>query len=205
MRRFAFLVAALMALSACSPSPSPAGRTTPVAAASTAPSDGPPTQNGAYVLLDCEGEGGCPYKNWRVVEPTPLYAESSTAAQIIDTLVPKEWLRVERVETRLVPRRAVVIADIQGLQAGDVIYLLDNEGEGNVSVWRRGEFRSLDYVQDPELNAQLKFDEPHVPEALKAKLGRWVLIQRQNGQQGWVHQGRFECMGRLGGDEGCRD
>lgn len=194
--RIAILAAAL-ALSACAPL-----RDTP-AAPGGALAAGPPLVDGAYTFPDCEGEGGCPNKNWRTASPTPLLASRAQTADVIATLPPGEWLRVEQLETRLVPRRGVVRADALDFRAGEVVYALAYLGEGEISIWRRGAHASVsDY--DPVV---IDWQQPEPPPAIAATLGTWARIKRGNGQTGWVslQPGRFECLGSLAGDADCRD
>lgn len=152
-----------------------------------------------YIYPDCEGEGGCPNRNWRTLEPTPLVATQSQNARPVATLLPGEWVKVETVETRLVPVRGVVQVGTQNLPAGEVIYQLEYEGEGISNYWIRG---TRSYLDD---SVVVDWEQPVVPEEVQQTLGLWAQLRRENGQVGWVRQPRFECMGQLAGDTGCRD
>ena len=186
------------ALGACSaevaPVDSPTRSSTPIAA-----TDPPPTTDGVYTFPGCEGEGGCPFQNWRTLEPTLVLAEQSPTARVLATLAPGEWVSVEAVETRLVPVRGVVRGGGEDLRAGEVVYQLEYEGEGYSAYWVRGQRASLDD------SVQVDWEQQVVSPAVQAKLGLWARVRRQNGQVGWVHETRFECMGQLAGDEDCRD
>ena len=178
---------------ASSPAAAPAAPTVPAAG-------GPPTVDGIYTLNGCEGEGGCPNRNWRTIEPTALLAERNSAAKALATLTPGEWVSVESVETRLVPARGVVRKGNQDFPVGEVVYQLEYEGEGYVVYWIRGEKRSADDQIQVDLEPQ------NITDAMKATLGLWAKVKRENGGQvGWVHDPRFECMGSLAGDANCRD
>ncbi|GAM96923.1 hypothetical protein U91I_00544 [alpha proteobacterium U9-1i] len=160
--------------------------------------DEPPTVDGVYTFPGCEGEGGCPFQNWRTIEPTTLLAEQSPTASALATLTPGEWVSVEAVETRLLPVRGVVREDAQNLRAGEVVYQLEYEGEGYSTYWVRGERASLGD------SVQVEWEQQVVSPAVQATLGLWARVRRENGQVGWAHEARFECMGQLAGDEDCR-
>jgi hypothetical protein len=160
---------------------------------------GPPLVGGVYIYPSCEGEGGCPNLNWRTIEPTPLLKEQKLSSQVIATLQPQEWVSVVLVETRLVPLKGVVRADSKELRKGDTIYQLEYEGEGYSNYWYGGAFQSLSD------DAQIDFEPQTLAPELDASLGLWAKLKRQNGQTGWVYKPSFECMGKLAGDEGCRE
>jgi hypothetical protein len=196
-KRGAILVL-LWALSACSTQGAPV-QTTPPPNVHATSAEAPPTTNGVYIYPDCEGEGGCPNRNWRTIAPTQLLATQSPNARALGTLSPGEWVKVETVETRLVPVRGVVQVGTQNLPAGEVIYQLEYEGEGISNYWIRG---TRSYLDDSVVVA---WEQPAVPEELQQTLGLWAQLRRENGQVGWVRRPRFECMGQLAGDTGCRD
>ena len=161
--------------------------------------DGPPTQDGVYTSPGCEGEGGCPFHNWRVIDTTNMLADQNPASSIVATLTPGEWVAVDTVETRLVPVRGVVHEGGADLSPGEEVYQLEYEGEGVYNYWIRGQFGSL-----PD-TVQVEWETLEPASAVKATLGLWARVRRSNGQIGWVHEARFECMGPLAGDENCRD
>lgn len=199
----AAVIALCVAIAACSPE-QPKEKSTassPAAAPAAAPTaGGPPTVDGVYTLNGCEGEGGCPNRNWRTIEPTALLAERNAAARVVATLMPGEWVSVEAVQTRLVPTRGVVRKGNQDFPVGEVVYQLEYEGEGYVVYWIRGTQRSADE------EVQIDAEPQNIPDTVKATLGLWAKVKRENGGQvGWVHEPRFECMGSLAGDANCRD
>lgn len=196
-RRVAVLLVC-MALGACNAEVTPIDSPTRSSAAAPA-ADEPPTIDGVYTYPDCEGEGGCPFRNWRTIEPTIMLAEQSPTARVLATLAPGEWVSVEAVETRLVPVRGVVRGGGDSLPAGEVVYQLEYEGEGYSAYWVRGQRASLDD------SVQVDWEQQVVSPTVQATLGLWARVRRQNGQVGWVHETGFECMGQLAGDEGCRD
>lgn len=206
LRRVAVLILCT-ALAACGAeeqprqsSAAPAAVPAPAAAPAPAPAPaGPPTVGGVYTVAGCEGEGGCPYRNWRTIEPTPLLAERNAAARVVATLAPGEWVAVESVETRLVPKRGVVREATQTLRAGEIVYQLEYEGEGFTNYWVRGASSVLDE------EVKVDWAPQTVSPQVQATLGLWAKVKRTNGQVGWLHEPRFECMGQLAGDANCRD
>lgn len=187
-----------LALGACNAGVTPIDSSTRSSAVAPA-ADEPPTIDGVYTFPDCEGEGGCPFRNWRTIEPTIVLAEQSPAASVLATLAPGEWVSVEAVETRLVPVRGVVREGGGNLRVGEVVYQLEYEGEGYSAYWVRGQRASLDD------SVQVDWEQQVVSPAVQARLGLWARVRRPNGQIGWVHDTRFECMGQLAGDADCRD
>jgi hypothetical protein len=170
----------------------------PLAAAAAEPG-GPPTRDGIYIYADCEGEGGCPFKNWRTISPTSIWQAQDPASAVVATLEPGEFVTVERVETWIVPVRGVVVKDAEGLTSGEVVYLLEYMGEGYTTIWRQGGKTEIGY------DAQIDWDDQVVPDGAANKLGLWAKVKRASGERGWLFDPRFECMGQLAGDEGCRD
>lgn len=160
---------------------------------------GPPTVNGVYIYPDCEGEGGCPSGYWRAMAPTKMLATGSPAARVIAVLTPGEWVSVQTIETRIVPVRGVARKRFNGVRAGAVVYRLEYEGEGFSTYWIASKSQSW------EEELPIDWDRSVISPTMKAKLGLWVKVKRDNGQIGWVHNATFECMSKLAGDEGCRD
>jgi hypothetical protein len=200
-----------IALSACTAQVKPAETSAPApapvaAVPETAP---PPMTNGAYIFPDCEGEGGCPYRNWRAATAVKVLPAQDPTAAALATLTPGEWVVAEAVETRLIPVRGVARAGDPNLTAGEVVYRLEYEGEGVSTYWVRGARASLDE------QAPVDWQEQAISPAVQATLGLWAKVKRTNGQTGWVrfeppqmgepNERLFECMGPLAGDEGCRE
>lgn len=192
----AMMIATAVALSACSSLP-------------RIGQDGPPTINGVYSFAGCQGEGACLFANWRTVTATPVLAASDPKAAVIGTLAPGEWIHVEQFETRLIPARGVVKTSTETFRAGEIIYALQYEGEGYVTIWRRGAYATL----DPEDPVDIAWDERVAPPRdVAGTLGTWVRLRRENGQTGWVRldldrdgsDRQFECTGPLAGDADCR-
>lgn len=180
------------------------------AATGEAAAQGPPlTQDGIYIFQGCEGEGGCPFRNWRAGRSSPVLEARLPNARVIGVLAPGEWIQVERIETLKFPTRGVVREATERFAAGEVLYDLYYEGEGVSIIWRRGAYASL----DPDDPAKIDWDLTPAPPEKAALLGAWVRVLRESGQVGWVRLVddpdaptlQFECTGPLAGDPDCRD
>jgi hypothetical protein len=188
---------------AASPSQDRAAAASP--AQSTAPqetSGGPPTLNGVYVAHElCPGEGGCPSTRWRAAAVVDVFGAQDTSSPVIAKLNPGDWIDAIEGEERIVPRRGTVRVATQGLNPGEVVYLLQTEGEGSYALWRDGALSSWQWPDDPEEASAVAWDN-EAPDA--PTLGWWVRVRLASGAIGWVHEPReFECMGPLAGDEHC--
>jgi hypothetical protein len=160
----------------------------------------PPTKKGVYVYHDCQGEGGCPNRYWRAFEPVSLLARHHSQSKKIGLINELETVEVLDVQTRLIPRRAIVTEDYKDMKRGEIVYLLEYEGEGNTTWWVKGAKRSYD-----DNAPQIYIEDQTIPEAIKPTLGLWAKVKRENGQIGWVNEIRFLCMSKLSGDDDCRD
>ena len=157
----ALAIGAFSVFHGANPSVAAASEAAPLPLAAARVAGGPPTVNGVYTFGDCEGEGGCGYKNWRVIQPTPLRAETLQTARVIATLAAGEWVHVEQIETRLVPRRGIVRANTPNFRAGEIVYALENEGEGYVNMWRRGAYVSVGSDDPVKIDWQKTVTPPH--------------------------------------------
>lgn len=178
----------------------------PIDAAPVGAADGPeapPLEDGVFIYPACEGEGGCPNRYWRTAQPAELRADHSKSAEVTAALTPGEWVEVEGVETRMVPPRGLVRRETPELRVGDVVYRLEYQGEGLTTVWRRGEYLTVEY-DDGE---RIEWTSPEPPPEISDTLGTWVQMKKESGETGWVklEYGLFECLGQLAGDADCRD
>jgi hypothetical protein len=92
-------------------------------------------------------------------------------------------------------------------RVGDVVYTIDYEGEGFVSLWRRGETLSW-YDQGGEGASggiQWETSDPAQRATDQARgVGFWLQVQRDNGQTGWVNAETVECLGSMDPTDACR-
>ena len=143
--------------------------------------DIPPPQDlyeGSYEMTsDCSAQG-CAYGPARFAADMPLYERRDTRAPIVATIPAAECaLKTGRDALLSAPRRGVVLETSGRFTAGDVIYLTNYDGEGNSTVWRRGE-----YLTEFQGDVVVRWDDaPKDP-----REGYWVEVTRANGQTGWV-------------------
>lgn len=213
----------LITLGACGPvvdwwneQPEPAAKAEAKTSASV--SDLPPMEDGVYVSQGiCFGEGGCPWKNWRANAPVEVRARHDTASAVIATVKPGEWVEALDGQMRLKPRRGVVkvvqdayTSGADGnsvmikLAVGDVIYLLEGQGEGDFTIWHRGRFAFWHWPDDAEHEADIEWEGRGDDGSGATTLGWWVRVKLPSGKTGWVLDPSFECMGPLSGDQGCK-
>lgn len=161
----------------------------------------------------CPGEG-CVVSRWqRVRGSAELRTQPTPVSAAIATLSEGEWVRAENSVHRTRPARGVVTdgqrelenQNNEGLRTGDVVYAVDYEGEGYVTVWRRGEVFSWYDVSEEGSGgilwdtldaAQAGVDEEH-------GAGLWLQVQRDNGQTGWVFASAMECLDGLDPTDEC--
>jgi hypothetical protein len=155
----------------------------------------PPTVNGVYIA-----KGGCPFEGctlgwWRATATVPLFAAPGST-KVVGRVRKGAWVRTDRAEVWLTPWRGVMRRDSEPLKAGDVIYLLDNQGEGFSDVWRRGEILSW-FVFGDEADSPVRWDKP----LASAPKDVWWVHTRA----GWLRNpSDFTCIDQFSGDEGCR-
>jgi hypothetical protein len=70
-------------------------------------------------------------------------------------------------------------------------------------LWHKGQTLEHDWASGDESEPIAWDKEPNAPPG--AILGWWVQLKLANGKTGWVKDPSFECMGKLAGDEDCRD
>lgn len=194
--RTALSAALLAGVFACaSPVPPPAAETR---ASAQAASETPPTVDGVYVARGaCPGEG-CTFGHWRATKPTPVYDAIGASPRVVATLAPGERIEAVTGEVHLKPVRGVVRRDSGELKAGDVIYQLDYQGEGQSNVWRRGQILTWSDEGGDPASSDVAWD----PGDTAADW--WVSVRRADGSRGWLRNpDSFACSDSLSGDEGC--
>jgi len=221
--RICLLLAAL-ALSACAQSATEEAPernvTGPVLqTAVNLPDDGPPVgADGLYNNMDaCPGEG-CSVSPWqRITTQTPLLEQPAPAASVVAMLPVGEWVRALNSVERWRPVRGVVVDEEQAqinlngpgpLLLGDVVYTIGYQGEGFVTLWRRGAEISW-YPPGGEGSdaGGIRWDpiEPSQREADTANgAGFWIQAQREDGQSGWVRAETVECLSGMDPTDACR-
>ncbi len=171
----------------------------------SASNETPPMEDGVYIARGiCFGEGGC-FRYWRAYEPVELRERADPASPVIATVAPEEWVEAIDGQLRFMPLRGVVhtATETPPLAVGDVVYMLEPEGEGFYVLWHNGQTIGHHWADGDEGEPITWDAEAPAPEG--AVLGWWVQLRLENGQTGWVNDPRFECMGSLQGSVDCRD
>jgi len=168
--------------------------------------EAPPLENGVYVARGiCFGEGGC-YRYWRAYDPVEVHDRADPASPVIATVAPDEWVEAIDGQLRFVPLRGVVhtATETPPLAVGDVVYMLEPEGERFYVLWHRGRTVGHDWA-DGDSNEPITWDSAlAAPDGVV--LGWWVQLKLEDGRTGWVEgPSSFECMGPLQGSVGCRE
>jgi len=169
-------------------------------------SEAPPLDNGVYVVRGiCFGEGGC-NRFWRASQPVQLLERPDPSSPVIATVAPEQWVEAIDGQYRFVPQRGVVhtATETPPLGVGDVVYMLEPQGEGFYTLWHRGQTIDHDWTEGAD-NEPITWDAgaPPPPGAI---LGWWVQLRIEGGRTGWIESpSTFECMGPLQGSVDCRE
>lgn len=174
------------------------------------PDGGPPVVNGLY-----EAQGACPFEGCspgelRARGPVELQARPEPSAPVVATVPPGEWVNTVASINRTRPTRGVVAEAIEiyvsetenkRLEAGEVVYMTDYYGEGEVELWRRGE--RLSYMGE-SIRWEFSSDAQRAADDA-AGAGWWIEVRRDNGQTGWVlGGGDFDCLGAIDAARACQ-
>lgn len=177
--------------------------------AATLPDGGPPVDADGFFdgVGSCPGEG-CDVVAWHIMrEPVALYAEPNRTAAVVATLAAGEWVRAGETVHRWRPSRGVVVSEVQNAQGGpsrlaegDVVYSVDYEGEGFITLWRRGDTLSwYDDGGDGDVIDGIRWDPRNETQAAADRAGGggwWIQMSRENGQTGWMLGEHLSCYPR---------
>jgi len=166
--------------------------------AADAPS-GPPVQEGWYIVRPaCPFEGCSLDWMWRVVDRTPFYAADKSAKES-GWFAAGQVLQPLQAYVRVRPVRGVVQKPDAQLKRGEMVWLLDPEGEGFFRLWRPGGLISWEVPDDPK---HVRWDQPL---DLARRLEWWVQVKPASGTPVWLRNPRgMECMDTLAGDADCK-
>ena len=178
--------------------------------------DGPEVIGGLY-----DAWGSCPFEGCGPEEvmakdAIQLYDRPGPGGKVIGTLAQGEWALVTNTILRHRPPRGVVVGPVRDasppqnkpnatLKPGDVVYILDFFGEGDVQLARGDDLFGWN---DGGTGEQIRFDP--VPEAQieadKAMgTGWWIEVRRANQQIGWTApEAPLDCLGMIDPSDACR-
>lgn len=164
--------------------------------------------NGVYVADGiCFGEWGCDYAHWRTISAITLHARPDPASPVVASVAPGVWVTPLEGQLRLQPIRGGVRTPFESqnvrLTPGEVVYMLEPQGEGYYTYWAHGQRFGSEWTDD-EPGAPIVWDDPRAPLPAGAVTGQWRRYQLENGQIGWGEGGTFACMSGRSGDADCR-
>jgi len=150
----------------------------------------------------------CTYRQWKTKTAVQL-RESIESSNIVAEIPAGVSVLGVTGEVRVEPEPYVVLEDVGRLKTGDIIFFLDNRGEGYVNYWYEGKLNpelgldeGLWLYTDNECSASRSKGACSLR---KLKPGRkfrnewWVRIKPSNGKEGWVlNTGQFDNMDACG-------
>ena len=140
--------------------------------------EGLPLEYGLFAFrTNCaEDRGACPVLRWRANARVPLYAEPNPTSRRVGRLNNNEVVVMLEEARFVAAQRGTVIDGYNGMNAGDVVYAVEEVCKWQ-TVWRRGDLiRGVDGGVEWEPQQRL-----YNPSA-----GPWVRFERANGQRGWA-------------------
>lgn len=176
-----------------------------IAGCAHAGKDGPPLTDGVYIAKGvCFGEGSC-YRYWRASAPVDIRERPDPASRVIATVKPEEWVEAVDGQLRLLPLRGVVHTATKDppLAVGDVVFMLEPQGEGFYTLWHDGKTLAHDWASG-DAHEPITWEPARDPPT-GVVVGWWLQLKLGDGRTGWVKDPSFECMGQLQGSAGCRD
>ena len=190
------MVAAAIFLAACA---HPAAIAPSAAIVSGAPEELPPLDHGVYVADGfCIGsEYGCTSEPWRATGPNEVHERVDPASPVIATLAVGDLAWPIGGQLRFAPHRGIVnsavdFGEVGRLEVGDIVYMLEPEGEGTYGIWHRGHRLSSTWGEGDD-NEPITWDAEPAPLQAGAITGEWVRFRLRDGRTGWVVDGSFEC------------
>lgn len=155
-------------------------------------------------------EGVCPYeccvyRRWDVLEGTKLY-RSVEGDSVVATVAAGDTVEGLTGEVHLRPVPVTVVhrpANEDRIRPGDLLFLLDDVGEGFTRIWHEGDV----FTMQAEVRAYCPVPGPHCwGEHLNRGRGRtdgnyvwWVRVETEDGTVGWTaepeHFGNRDACG----------
>jgi hypothetical protein len=158
-------------------------------------------------------EGSCPfecctYRMWKTTKPVALL-ESIRSTKVIATIAAGVSVRALTGEVDVEPEPYVALEDLAALKAGDVIFFLDNLGEGHVNYWYNGKlkpdlglddgllFYSYESCVQNTGPGSCSIRKLHPEKEYRNEW--WVHLRTASGKEGWVlNTGQFDNMDACG-------
>lgn len=140
--------------------------------------EGLPLEHGLFAFHEIcgETEDPCRIVRWRANARAPIYAEPDATSRRVGRINPDEVVVMRERARFVAARRGVVVDGYYGMNAGDVVYAIEQVCKSE-TVWRRGDIiHGIDGGVEWEPRQRL-----YNPTA-----GSWVRLERANGQRGWA-------------------
>ncbi|WP_291204921.1 hypothetical protein [Hyphomonas sp.] len=134
---------------------------------------------GAFEMTSDSCFEDCQPVPMRTISETPLHLHPDATSPVIGNIPAGECVGNKNYKLLSTPHRGVVLETDDGFVAGDVIYYLAYDGEGNYRAWWRG-----DYTYAYEGIPPVRWDPE--PETLDPRVGYWLELERADGTSGWA-------------------
>lgn len=137
-----------------------------------------PPQRALLYANDCPHEPPCPDTVWVAFERLPVYARLNDRSRRAFVVAPGERLRFHRAFVAVDrPGRLLVTRSGSHFTAGDTVYVLGYEGEGEYRLWHRGAV-----LESGALNP----DSPGVQPLESSRFTWWAEVSAGPGRRGWL-------------------
>jgi hypothetical protein len=137
-------------------------------------------------------EGACPfeccsYREWNVLETTPLY-DAPSGKVVVGSAVKGRKVRGVTGEVHLRPAPVAVVHDRPPFARGEIVFVLDYLGEGFYRYWKSGQIGEDElWVDDVCLRPSRDcWAEYILPSGDRQAPQWWILIETEEGQRGWT-------------------
>jgi hypothetical protein len=156
----------------------------------------------------------CTYRRWSVLADTVLF-DRPEGTQPVARVLKGQWVTAATGEVHLVPMPMKVVFEHGRFHVGDQAYLLTNEGEGVMKVWRHGAISEEDvwFVGDSKWQdwgnaGGRRLTCAHPSKECWGRIEKlpgsdwWILIKTPAGKRGWTredeHFGNMDACGSPG-------
>jgi pentatricopeptide repeat protein len=143
--------------------------------------------SGRYVA-----EGACPfeccsYREWDVLETTPLY-DAPFGHVVVGSAVKGNKVKGVTGEVYLRPAPVAVVYDRPPFARGEIVFVLDYVGEGFYRYWKSGQIGEGElWVDDLCLRPSRDCWAEHIlPSEERQEPRWWILIETEEGKRGWT-------------------
>jgi len=150
----------------------------------------------------------CTYRKWKTTKPVQLL-ESIRSSKVVATIAAGVSVQALTGQVDVEPVPYVALEDLGVLKAGDVIFFLNNLGEGYVNYWYNGKLKPELGLDDGLLfytyenctqnsgPGSCSLRKLHPEKEYRNEW--WVHLRTANGKEGWVlNTGQFDNMDACG-------